>query len=298
MNIRYLILLIPIIFCSCSTRYVAYDPQPIPEYKLSDKPIVVALCLGAGGSRGIAHLGVLYELEKAGIPIDLIVGASAGSVIGASYADHPHVEDLIPKFKSQRKDRLLDMDMLNLRYGIYKGAAFQNFLIESLNATHFEDLQIPCLVVATDMISGEELCFGSGPLAPVIHASCAIPYFFHPVEAYGRYLIDGGVTNPIPVSIAKKHGAQVIIAVDITFSLPKALPTNLLGIAKRSMEICFHKVNRLCLENADVVITPDVKTIGVFEDEAFDLLFEAGRASAREALPEIQRLLEKSDVAI
>jgi NTE family protein len=283
---------IPILFCACTTRYAAYSPEPVPEYSLPKEPIRLALCLGSGGSRGIAHLGVLYELEKANIPIDLIVGCSAGSVIGASYADHPHVEDLIPKFKQQKKDHLLDMDMLNMRYGIYKGSAFQNFLMNHLKSTCFEELKIPCLVVATDMISGEELCFGSGPLAPIIHASCAIPYYFHPVEIYGRYLIDGGVTNPVPTSIAKKHGAGLIIAVDITFALPTNLPTNLLGIAKRSMEICFHKVNKLCLEQADIVITPDIKTIGVFEDQAFDLLFEAGRASAREAIPEIQSRLD------
>lgn len=278
-------------FCACSTRYSAYRPEPIPEYKFKGDFPTVAVCLGGGGSRGIAHLGVLYEFEKAGIPIDLIVGTSAGSVIGASYADNPSVENLIPRFKVQRKTHLLDIDMFNMRYGIYKGIAFQKFLVDSLSVNRFEDLKIPCLVVATDMISGEEICFGSGPLAPAIHASCAVPYYFQPVELYGRYLIDGGVTNPVPVSVAKRHNAKLIIAVDITFSLPETLPGNLIGIAKRSMEICFQKINQMCLQQADVIICPDVKKIGMFEDEAFQELFEAGRQAARAALPQIQEKL-------
>lgn len=279
---------------SCGhSRYRHYNPEPIPTYVPRNDEVRVALVLGSGGARGIAHLGVLSAFEEANIPVDLLVGASAGSVIAAMYANNPKVEELIPKLKSQNKKMLLDMDMLNLRYGIYKGVAFRAFLAESMSVKTFEELQIPCIIVATDLISGEQIAFGSGEIVPCMHASCALPYFFHPVELYGRILVDGGVTNPVPVSIAKEYNPEMIIAVDITGALPKELPTNLLGVARRSIEICFQRMNGLCTADADVVITPAVKEIDTFEDKAFDQLFEAGKAAANEAIPEIKKRLSQ-----
>ena len=280
---------------SCSgERYTFYDPQPIPEYKIPNDEINIALVLGGGGSRGIAHLGVLSVLEEENIPIDLIVGTSAGSVVGAMYADSLTTKPIVANYKEKTRKHLLDFDVMNLRYGIYKGEAFRNFLEQSLSVTHFHQLKIPTIVVATDLISGEEIAFGSGEIAPVVHASCALPYFFHPVEIYGRPFVDGGVTNPIPVSVAKRHNPRLTVAVDVTQSLPRDLPTNLVGIAKRSAEICFQKINTMCLNQADVIITPDVKSIDTFEDKAFEELYQAGREAGRAALPQIRAHLEGS----
>ncbi|MDN3505183.1 MAG: patatin-like phospholipase family protein [Rhabdochlamydiaceae bacterium] len=281
-----------LLFSSCQrTKYTTYDPMPIPSYHIDGEKIRLALVLGSGGSRGIAHLGVLSVFEENNIPIDLIVGTSAGSVIAALYADQQSVMKIVPKLQVKNKKMLLDMDMLNLRYGIYKGIAFKQFLGASLEAKTFEELKIPCIVVATDLVSGEEIAFGSGELVPVLHASCALPYFFHPVEIYGRVFVDGGVTNPIPVSVAKRQNPKMIVAVDITQALPKELPTNLLGVARRSMEICFQKINGMCMEDADIIIIPDVKHIDTFEDQSFSQLFEAGRVAAQAAIPAIKKQL-------
>ena len=289
-----LVALAPFGLTSCrSARYAYYDPKPIPTYTLPKEKIEIALVLGGGGSRGIAHLGVLSVFEEEGIPIDLIVGTSAGSVVGAMYADTLTTKPIIENYRSKKRKHLLDFNVLNLRYGIYKGEAFRNFLEQSMTAKTFDDLKIPVIVVATDLISGEEISFGSGELAPVLHASCALPYFFHPVEIYGRPFVDGGVTNPVPVSVAKRHQPRLTIAVDVTQSLPRDLPNNLVGIAKRSAEICFQKINRLCLEEADIVITPDVKGIGTFEDKAFEELYQAGRAAGKEAVQEIRDYLKR-----
>ena len=277
---------------SCSsTRYARLSPKPIPEYHIKDNSIRLALVLGGGGARGIAHLGVLKAFEEENIPIDLIVGTSAGSLVGAIYASHPNVAEIIPYFKGQTKRSLLDRGM-NVRYGVYKGFAFRRFLVDTLHVQNFEQLKIQCIVIATDLLSGEEVAFGSGAIAPAIHASCALPYFFQPVEVYGRAFVDGGVTNPIPVSVAKKHNARVVVAVNISQDLPKTLPNNLLGVARRSLEICLNHMNKRCLKEADVVIHPPICDINIFEDNSYDILFNAGREEAYKAIPRIKELLK------
>jgi NTE family protein len=280
---------------SCHKSHYQFNEYPdrIPEIVFEKREIGVALVLGGGGARGMFHVGVIEVLQEAKIPIDLIVGCSAGAVVGALYADNPDglrvKECLIPL---KRKD-LLEINIFSCRYGLCKGKALKQFLNDNLCAKNFEDLKIPFLAVATDLEAGEVVNLGSGPIIPAVHASCAVPFFFEPVKLYGRILVDGGVLDPNPVAAAKLYSPKMIIAVDLAELLPVTHPTSLFGIATRSAEIIHLNQSRTCLNGANVIIRPSLNPIGMFDDTHTQALYEDGKRAAREVLSEIQDFYEK-----
>jgi len=177
----------------------------------------VALVLGGGGARGLAHIGVLKVLEKNNVPIHHIVGTSMGAFVGGFYAAGTNIKlmeqlalSVDRKFVAQMLSPSLSMS------GLVDGERVRSYLDEFLGNANIEDLGIPFSSVATDLTTGDELIFSSGSLVDAIMASIAIPALFKPVRYQGRYLVDGGLVNPLPVSIAHKLGANVVIAVNVT----------------------------------------------------------------------------------
>jgi NTE family protein len=279
--------------CGCPQRFVpTCDPDPLPTFYVP-KDIRVALVLGSGGVRGMAHVGVLEVLEKAGIPIDLIVGCSAGSIVAALYADHPCVEKTKKAVWEIKSSSILDIDLWNCRYGLSQGKCMHGVLDKHLCAEKFEELKIPLVVVASDLNSGELIPMGSGDLVKAVQSSCSIPFIFVPCEHMGRVMVDGGTINPVPVKIARDLGAQIIIAVDLCELLERTFPTNLFAIANRSAEIAFMWQNEACTHHADVIIRPKTCGVGTFDDSMKKLLYEAGKRAAEEKLPSILKLLSK-----
>jgi NTE family protein len=282
-----------LVLASCGTQLKAPEhPCPIPLC-ISSERVGLALVLGGGGAKGMAHVGVLEEFERAGIPIDIIVGCSAGSIVGALYADCPrasHVKHLLRPLKC---GDVLDIDLISARFGLVKGRFLCQFLKRHLHSQHFEGLHIPLYVVATDILAGESVCLSSGPLVPAVHASCAIPLIFSPVYHYERWLVDGCVADPVPVSMAKDLGAELVVAVSLGGLFSDAYPTNLFGVARRSAEITFQLLAESCIQGADVVISPELGSMGLFDDHNPEAVYEAGRTAAREALPEIIDLLSE-----
>ena len=268
------------------------DPAPLPEFCVPEK-IRVALVLGSGGVRGMAHVGVLEELEAAGIPIDLIVGCSAGSIVGAIYADNPHAETTKQAVWKLRTQNLMDFDLWNCRYGLSQGRSMYRVLDQHLDAETFEELKIPLVIVATDLNSGEVVPMGSGDLMKAVQASCSIPLVFVPCEHQGRILVDGGVANPVPVKLARDLGAQIIIAVDLCELLPHTFPTNLFEVATRSAEITFMWQNETCTRSSDVIIRPKTCGVGAFNENMKWQIYQAGKNAAKEQIPRIQELVAK-----
>lgn len=277
----------------CQTRYeFLEDPPPLPAILPCNKDIRVALVLGGGGARGVAHVGVIEELEKAGIPIDVIIGCSAGSIVGALYADDPNVCRILELLIALRKWDILDISVLQGRYGLVQGQSLRKFLHKYLKHKNFEDLSIPLYVVATDLCSGELVTLSRGPIIPAVHASSSVPFVFAPVQLHGRILVDGGVADPTPACVGKELNADIIIAVDLAELLPKTCPTNLFGVARRCAEIKFQRHSSACISCADVVIKPEVGLLSMFDDRNHKKIYDAGRYAAREAIPKILELLE------
>lgn len=295
-KLKYFLLFVTLLTLpSCHNPHYEYEKETcaIPQIVFNKREIGVALVLGGGGARGMFHVGVLEVLQEAKIPVDLIVGCSAGSVVGALYADMPdgqYVKDLLISLKC--KD-LLEINLLNCRYGLCKGKSLVRFLTSKLNVKNFEDLKIPFVAIATDLNCGEIVELGSGPIVPAVLASCAVPFFFNPVKLYGRVLVDGGVLDPNPVQTALKYSPKMIIAVDLGELLPVTNPNNLFNVAARSAEIIHLNQSRRCLFGANVVIRPSLNPIGMFDDRHTYALYENGKKAARDVLPDILDYYEK-----
>jgi len=257
-------------------------------------PVSLALVLGGGGAKGLAHLGAIEELERAGIRPDLIVGCSSGAIAGALYADEPDLRESVKTLISLRKGELLDYAYMNPVFGIVNGESLHNWMKKLLNAKTFEELKIPLIVVATDLLTGDVLEFSSGDLASSVHASCAVPGIFKPVFLYGRYCIDGGAAAPIPVEIAKKYGASKVIAIDLSERLSQESPKHLFSVTARSLEIAYRKFIEQSLAQADLAIRMNFDDLGAtFRDDLNEWLYEQGRLVIQEHLPTIRALLEE-----
>lgn len=240
----------------------------------------------------MAHVGVIEELIEAGIYPDLIVGCSAGSIVGAMYADTLdiyYVKDLL--FNKQRK-HFLDFSLRHFPFGLSNGCALKNFFRHHLYSQTFEELQIPFVAVATSLEHGELVAFGAGELEGPIRASAAIPGVFLPVKVNGGYFVDGGVADPVPVQVARAMGAKFIIAVDLSGALTKSMPKHVFGVLQRSLEIHYLHHSRASCDPADFVIKIPFENIGTFDDAQNNYIYELGRSTAHQAIPALKEMLQ------
>ena len=181
--------------------------------KLRRKPIV-GLALGSGSARGWAHFGVLHALREAGISPDIICGTSIGSLVGATYAagEMDSFQDWVLGLGKRKVFGFMDF---NLGGGLLKGEKIIDFWRENFVQETMEELSAPFGCVATDLQTGAEVWLRKGSIAEAVRASIALPGLFTPVIHQGRLLVDGGLVNPVPVSLARAMGADIVIAVDL-----------------------------------------------------------------------------------
>ncbi|MCB1169538.1 MAG: patatin-like phospholipase family protein [Leptospiraceae bacterium] len=256
----------------------------------------VGIALGSGSARGWAHIGVLKELEAAGIEIDIVTGTSAGGVIGSFFAADAieHAEEFAAKYKSPRVT-LSYMDFSVGSGGLIGGKRFVGFLEEYLPVRKFSDLKRSFGVVATDLSSMQEVHISDGALIPAVRATVAVPGFLSP-EVFGDYqLVDGGLLNPVPVSLARKLGADIVIAVDLDAHAVREKAEGVTGIMYRTIDTM---MNRIRLENfkshpADLTIEPVLRDYGFLDFHRSPEAIEEGRRAARARLPEIRKILSR-----
>jgi len=174
----------------------------------------IGFALGAGSARGWAHIGVLRALQSEGVKPDLIAGCSVGALVGAAFAASrlDQLEAWALAFDWRSMLRMVD---IRLRGGLIKGERVTDFFRQELVESEFSELAIPFAAVATDLHSGQEIWLREGRVSDAVRASIAVPGLFRAVLREGRYLIDGGVVNPVPVSLARAMGADIVIAVDV-----------------------------------------------------------------------------------
>ncbi|KKL01346.1 esterase [Rheinheimera mesophila] len=294
----------------------ADHPAPLPCAKVKNRPCI-ALVLGGGGARGGAHLGVIRQLEQQAIPVDLIVGTSIGAFIGGLYAlghspdeiqrileqlewstgfrDKVHRDEMPVRRKQQQDDypiRLglgLDSSGVKIPKGVLLGQAMAELILEAygpvLNYSHFDQLPIPFRAVAADLTNRDTVVMSQGSLLQAVQASMSIPGVVRPMELNGRVLVDGGVANNLPVSVAKQLGADRVIAVaidapllnkdqlDSAFAVTDQL-TNFLVRQVVEQQIAL-------LGPQDLLISPDVSQIGTLDFAKLPQSVKAGAASAQ-----------------
>ena len=251
----------------------------------------VGLVLGGGAARGFSHVGVIRVLEREKIPIDLIVGTSVGSLVGAIYADKKNSFELEWTAFSLEERDLFDYTFISPTQGFVRGERLEEFVLKKVSARELQQLKIPLTVVATDIQSGEMAILQTGSVARAVRASSAIPGIFIPVRYQGRLLVDGGVLNNVPVDVARKLGADVVIAVNLGGGKKAAQVNNVFDAIIQSLHLMAIESTEARLREADVVIEPQVSQIGLIDFSRKKELLTLGIQAAEQALPRIREKL-------
>lgn len=288
----------------------------------------VGLVLGGGGARGLAHVGVLKVFEEARIPVDLVVGCSMGAMVGTLYAFYKSAGDTADRlrdftsskgFNKEKYEHLQamspvsgeDQGFLNTARRFYKlGLFFATTLFKEsfidprqvnrdiaaiIPDCRIEDSPIPLAIVATDLRHGEEVVLTQGPARLAVQASSAVAGVFPPVAVDGRDLVDGGFVNKVPVEVAFRLGADVVIAVDVSSDVADSEDFGHTGsaISIRATAILTDTLKDLQMRFADVVIRPQLADVHWADFSAIDAIIPRGEAAARQALPDIRALLKR-----
>lgn len=272
-----------ILFCFSVISCAPHEIKPAPRQSK------VALVLGAGASRGFAHIGVLKVLESNRIPIHMIIGTSAGSFVGSLYAYGFNAYQIQKMSFSLEKGDIIDLTIPD--NGFIKGEKLEEYINTMVKNTPLEKIRIPFSAVATDIQNGREVVFGKGDTGKAVRASCSIPGIFRPVKIESRMYVDGGVVSPVAVDAARRMGADIVIAVDIASSIDNTPPENTIDTILQSISIMYSKLTAVQLKRADVVIAPKVGYIGSSDfSKRHEAVLEGERA-ALEALPAIQNIV-------
>ncbi|MDR3683192.1 MAG: patatin-like phospholipase family protein [Geothrix sp.] len=281
----------------CQTGPPVAVPQP-PVVQVPQGPPPkpkIALVLGGGAARGFAHVGVIRVLEQEKIPIDMVVGTSVGSLIGAIYAADLSSFDLEWTAFQLEKDDLFDFGILNavVGMGFARGDKLEAWVKGHVKTTNIENLKLPFAAVATDLNWGYQVVLDSGPVARAIRASAAIPGVFPPVKHQGKILVDGGVVNNIPISVARAKGADIVIAVDISGNVGNTNITNLLDVSLQATNIMFALNVEHSKKEADLLITPaGIGDVGMLDFTQKKRCMQAGIESTKAALPAIRKAID------
>ncbi|MCB0164121.1 MAG: patatin-like phospholipase family protein [Anaerolineae bacterium] len=260
----------------------------------------VGLALSSGGSRGLAHIGVMKVLNEENIPIDMIAGTSAGALFGALYALGWSIERLIAfgdELKGATKISNWDFNFPP-RTALVKGRIARNKLIAKwVDHKNFEDTHTPIYMVATDAYTGEEIVFDSGSLADAIRASLSIPVLAEPWYYQGRYHLDGGIVNPLPSSVLHKRGADIIIGSSVVQPMGQSYQgdTHKMPTMMQTISNVFSAMEAEAIEKEydyiDVLIQHQVSAGHALDFDQAARLIELGEQTARDMLPAIKAAL-------
>ncbi len=278
-----------LLLVACAGAPVPPPAGPPPE---PPRP-KVALVLGGGAARGFAPGGVIRVLEQAKIPVDLVVGTSVGSLIGAIWAADQNSFELEWTAFQLEKDDLLDYGLLTamLGMGLARGEKLETFVRSHVKAQNIEDLKLPFAAVATDLNWGQKVVLDRGSVARAVRASSAIPGVFQPVTYMGKLLVDGGVVDNIPIAVARQKGADVVVAVDISENLGNTNITNLVDVMLQAANIMFALNVEHSKKDADVLVQPRVGDVAMLDFTQKKRCMEAGIAAARDAVPRIRKAI-------
>ncbi|MCX7771329.1 MAG: patatin-like phospholipase family protein [Proteobacteria bacterium] len=271
---------------SCATKQLTQETVKTPV-----RPAKIALVLGAGASKGFAHIGVIKVLENNNIPIHMVVGTSAGSFVGSFYAYGFNAYQLQKIALDIKKSDIVDLIFPD--NGFIQGVRLESYVNKMLNNAVIEKLKIPFYAVATDLQTGEEVVFGRGNTGTAVRASCSIPGVFTPVKIGNKFYVDGGVVSPVAVEAAKRHGADIVIAVDISSDGQTPPPQSTIETLLQSINIMYSKLAISQLSKAEIVIRPKVGHIASYDFEKRHEAIMEGEKAALEALPKINEIINK-----
>jgi NTE family protein len=279
---------------ACSILPTEYNGARAPRQATvaplkSERPLV-ALALGGGGTRGFAHIGVIRALEEAGIVPDIVTGASSGAVVAALYAGGHGPAELERIALGMEQGDLVDFVLFGS--GWIRGEALQEFVNREVQGRPIERLDKPFAVVATAANSGRMVVFNRGDTGLAVRASASVPNLFIPPVINGEPYVDGGLTSPVPVKLARAMGADIVIAVDVSwFALARSAAGEAMEQHGRSARYPHLLVE---LDAADIVVSPRTVRARMLDFAHKKANIEAGEAAGREALPHLRELIARA----
>ena len=261
-------------------------PAPVPlTVKVLPK---IGLALGGGAARGFAHVGVIQVLEEAGIHVDMVAGTSAGSLVAAIYASGKTGAQLQRVAETMEEATIADWTLPLFSRGVLRGDALARYVNGHVGGKLIEELPLPLGIVATDLSSGRDILFQRGDTGTAVRASSAVPAVFQPVKISGREYVDGGLVSPVPVRAARKMGAELVIAVDISSPPDGNLSGGTLDILLQTFSIMGKSINTFELRDAEVVVRPALTGISSSDFSARKRSIEAGRQAMTQQLPALR----------
>lgn len=276
-----------VLLAACGTAGNNAARKPVQTAKPA---AVVGLALGGGASKGFAHVGIVKVLKENGIPVKVVTGTSAGSIVGSLFASGMSPDRLELEAEILGKTDLVDLTLSTS--GFIKGEKLQNYINRKVGGRQIQQFPIKFAAVATDFETGKAVAFNQGNAGQAVRASAAIPNVFQPVIIGRHTYVDGGLSQPVPVSAARRQGANFVIAVDISARPGKNISQGFFSYLDQTLNVMSVSALQNELGQADVVIKPQVLDLGAVG--GFDQKKRAirlGEEAARAALPEIKRKL-------
>ena len=248
--------------------------QIMKKYKLG-------LALSGGGARGFAHIGVLKLLDECGLRPDVIVGTSAGALMGVLYADGYKPEEIMTLFNGREFSEFASLQIPKM--GLFDSSKFHKFMKKVIRAKDLSELQIPVTVMTTNLDNGEAHAFTQGPIPEIVTASCSVPIIFNPVVINGTHYVDGGLFNNFPVSIIRDE-CDAVIGSNVSPVIPDKYKKTIVGIAERSYHYLFKANTDKDRENCDILIeTEEFSDYKMFDIDKVEMIANIGYNAAERA---------------
>ncbi|WP_338849756.1 patatin-like phospholipase family protein [Massilia sp. W12] len=278
-----------------TTEAPVQAPVQTPAALKQIKKVKIGLALGGGAARGFAHIGVIKVLEQQGIVPDVVVGTSAGSVVGALYAAGNNGFALQKMALEMDEAGITDwtVPLFAKASGVLKGEALQTYINKAVKEQPLEKMKIPFGAVATDLHNGDPVLFRRGNTGMAVRASSSVPSVFQPVKIGEKSYVDGGLVAPVPVRHAREMGADLVIAVNIS-SQPEAQSANSsLDILLQTFAIMGKRLNHHELKEADIVIQPALGTMKGSDFASRNQAILAGEQAAFAVMPQLKQKLKQ-----
>ncbi|MBU5689511.1 MAG: patatin-like phospholipase family protein [Candidatus Aenigmatarchaeota archaeon] len=256
----------------------------------------IGLALSGGGTKGLAHIGVIKVLEKNQIPIDFIAGTSAGAIIGGIYASGTPIKDIEKKIMEMKSRDFLGfiLDLSKPQGGIVKAEKIMSFVESLISKRMIEEFKIPFAAISADIRNFKEVVIDKGDALTAIRASIAYPGLVKPVKINDMILVDGGIVNNLPMDVVKERGSDIVIGVKFE-DFTREFKLNYKNVVWRSikmMESCLTCLKIKNIENS-ILITPNIKGISTFSisQKLARLSIRRGESAAKKEIPRIKEMI-------
>ncbi len=261
-------------------------PKDLAPLQLGQRPVKIGLAFSGGATRGVAHIGVLQAFEEFNIRPSFIAGTSIGAMLGSVYAFGVPIDEIRRQAEAMSWTSVSSFSIS--RNGLLSNRVIGEVVIEMVGDVNIEDSPVPLAIVATDIATGDKVVLREGNLARAIRASTCIPGVFTPIKREGRLLVDGFLTENVPISPLTEMGADLIIGINLGTQRLYREPSSIINIMLNAFDISIDSNTMTRLQDADFIIKPDLKEIIESDSEEASALYEAGYKAARAAIPSIQ----------